>query len=74
MRLLKTLLIVLGAFLSLIGLFLWWIVLSRRNNANWENWDGRIHLKELIIINAPIIAGTVILAIARKIKMKISNG
>jgi hypothetical protein len=73
MKLLKTFLISLGLFFVLVGLFLWIFALSRRTFSNLENWDGKFHLGTIIEVSVPIVAGIVLLVIARKIKRKDSN-
>lgn len=64
---------ILGVFFILVGLLLWSMALTRKYQANWENWDGKLHFQTGLISSAPIAVGIITIAIASKIRRKISN-
>jgi uncharacterized membrane protein len=72
-KFLKILLIILGVLLTLIGLLLWSFALSRKDQANWENWNGKLHFQTVLMCSAPIVVGIISIAIGFKIRRKISN-
>jgi hypothetical protein len=62
-----------GILSILVGLLLWGIALTRKYQANWEDWDGKLHLQTGLICSAPIAVGIIIITVAIKVRRRISN-